>query len=237
MASKLTALARHLRHTVAKWSVASSISRRISLLVALIVIGVLTSVGVPADSIIPAGRRSRSGERRATRGAVGGRRPRRSRGRDRSARRAGHAPRPAGRGAVDRCHRGDRSRRHGAASGRGQHVHRGAGRSRQPGRRSYPDESRGESSKQRSVYVRLAGAQARATRGGRERRSGEPASGAQIWSDARPGVCHSCHLPGDGLDPLHRPPAPGTAAQRDLAHHGPDGPRRSRRQGRNQREE
>jgi two-component system NtrC family sensor kinase len=44
MASKLTALARHLRHTVAKWSVASSISRRISLLVALIVIAVLTTV-------------------------------------------------------------------------------------------------------------------------------------------------------------------------------------------------
>ena len=44
MASRLTALARHLRHTVAKWSLASSISRRISLLVALIVIGVLTSV-------------------------------------------------------------------------------------------------------------------------------------------------------------------------------------------------
>jgi signal transduction histidine kinase/type II secretory pathway pseudopilin PulG len=44
MASRLTAFARHLRHTVAKWSLASSISRRISLLVALIVIGVLTSV-------------------------------------------------------------------------------------------------------------------------------------------------------------------------------------------------
>jgi two-component system, NtrC family, sensor kinase len=44
MSSSLTTWARHLRHTVAKWSLASSISRRISLLVSLIVIGVLTSV-------------------------------------------------------------------------------------------------------------------------------------------------------------------------------------------------
>jgi two-component system, NtrC family, sensor kinase len=44
MFSRLSAWARHLRHTVAKWSLASSISRRISLLVALIVIVVLTSV-------------------------------------------------------------------------------------------------------------------------------------------------------------------------------------------------
>jgi signal transduction histidine kinase len=44
MFSKLSLRARHLRHTVAKWSLASSISRRISLLVAIIVIVVLTSV-------------------------------------------------------------------------------------------------------------------------------------------------------------------------------------------------
>src|SRR5215467_13410410 len=44
MSSRLTAIVRHLRLTVAKWSLASSISRRISLLVALIVIIVLTTV-------------------------------------------------------------------------------------------------------------------------------------------------------------------------------------------------
>ena len=44
MFPRLLVWARHLRHTVAKWSLASSISRRISLLVALIVIVVLTSV-------------------------------------------------------------------------------------------------------------------------------------------------------------------------------------------------
>jgi len=44
MFSRLWAWVRHLRHTVAKWSLAPSISRRISLLVALIVIVVLTTV-------------------------------------------------------------------------------------------------------------------------------------------------------------------------------------------------
>src|SRR5262245_45016490 len=44
MSSRTTAWPRHLRHTGAKWLQASSISRRISLFVAIIVISVLASV-------------------------------------------------------------------------------------------------------------------------------------------------------------------------------------------------
>jgi hypothetical protein len=131
---------------VAKWSVASSISRRISLLVALIVIGVLTSVAylqtrsfqqaVDRDLVNAArlGAQSVADDLAAREGAI-----------DRST--CGTCSTTCGRGAVDRCHRGDRGRRHGAASGRGQHV-TGAGRSCQPGR---------EASKKAAASLRSSG--------------------------------------------------------------------------------